>query len=37
MPREKLYDRINQRVDIMVKDGLVEEVAGLTPYRHTTR
>ena len=34
MPREKLYDRINQRVDIMVKDGLVEEVAALTPYRH---
>jgi tRNA dimethylallyltransferase len=33
MPREKLYDRINQRVDIMVKDGLLEEVAGLTPYR----
>jgi tRNA dimethylallyltransferase len=34
MPREKLYDRINQRVDIMVKEGLVEEVAALTPYRH---
>jgi tRNA dimethylallyltransferase len=34
MPREKLYDRINQRVDLMVKDGLVEEVAALTPYRH---
>jgi tRNA dimethylallyltransferase len=34
MPREKLYDRINQRVDMMVKDGLVEEVAALTPYRH---
>ena len=33
MPREKLYDRINQRVDIMVKDGLLEEVAGLTSYR----
>jgi len=33
MPREKLYDRVNQRVDIMVKDGLVEEVAALTPYR----
>jgi tRNA dimethylallyltransferase len=33
MAREKLYDRINQRVDIMVKDGLVEEVASLTPYR----
>lgn len=34
MQREKLYDRINQRVDIMVKDGLIEEVAALTPYRH---
>lgn len=33
MPREKLYDRINQRVDIMINDGLVEEVAALTPYR----
>jgi tRNA dimethylallyltransferase len=34
MPREKLYDRINQRVDMMVKDGLVEEVAALAPYRN---
>ena len=34
MPRAKLYDRINQRVDMMVKDGLVEEVASLTPYRN---
>ena len=34
MPREQLYDRINQRVDMMVQDGLVEEVAALTPYRH---
>lgn len=34
MPRAKLYDRINQRVDMMVNDGLVEEVAALTPYRH---
>lgn len=33
MPREKLYERINQRVDSMVKDGLVEEVASLTSYR----
>ncbi len=24
-PREKLYDRINQRIDIMVKDGLIDE------------
>lgn len=33
MPREELYDRINKRVDIMVQDGLVEEVAALTPFR----
>lgn len=33
MPREQLYDRINQRVDTMVKDGLLEEVAALKPYR----
>ena len=26
MDREKLYDRINQRVDIMIKSGLIEEV-----------
>ena len=27
--REELYERINRRVDIMFKDGLVEEVKGL--------
>ena len=26
MEREKLYDRINRRVDIMLEDGLIEEV-----------
>lgn len=26
MEKERLYDRINQRVDIMIKQGLVEEV-----------
>ena len=26
MDREKLYDRINRRVDIMIKQGLIEEV-----------
>ena len=26
MDREKLYDRINRRVDIMIEDGLIEEV-----------
>ncbi len=29
MEREKLYDRINQRVDIMLENGLVEEVKRL--------
>lgn len=31
--REILYDRINRRVDQMIRDGLVEEVRGLLPYR----
>lgn len=34
LPREILYDRINKRVDIMVEQGLVEEVRSLLPYRH---
>jgi tRNA dimethylallyltransferase len=34
LPREVLYDRINRRVDEMVKQGLVEEVRSLIPYRH---
>ncbi len=34
MPREILYSRINLRVDMMVEDGLVEEVEALLPYRH---
>ena len=29
MPREILYDRINQRVDIMIQKGLIEEVKEL--------
>ena len=33
MPREQLYDRINKRVNTMVKDGLIEEVASLTGYK----
>ncbi|MFA6676579.1 MAG: tRNA (adenosine(37)-N6)-dimethylallyltransferase MiaA [Bacteroidales bacterium] len=32
-PREELYDRINRRVDIMLKEGLVDEVKSLMPYR----
>lgn len=36
MPRELLYERINKRVDIMIEDGLIDEVrslveSGLTP------
>lgn len=34
MKREVLYQRINQRVDDMVKAGLVEEVKSLIPYRN---
>ena len=26
MEREKLYERINQRVDLMIEEGLIEEV-----------
>ncbi|MGY4539106.1 tRNA dimethylallyltransferase [Mucilaginibacter sp. UYNi724] len=33
MERLQLYNRINRRVDIMVKDGLLEEVAALKPFR----
>lgn len=33
--REIIYERINQRVDRMMEDGLVEEVQGLLPYRET--
>lgn len=29
MPREQLYDRINRRVDVMLADGLKDEVQGL--------
>lgn len=34
-PREELYDRINQRVDLMLESGLVKEVENLMPYAHT--
>jgi len=34
MAREALYQRINQRVDDMVKRGLVDEVKALLPSRH---
>ena len=32
--RELLYDRINQRVDMMISDGLMDEARRLYPYRH---
>lgn len=35
MEREKLYERINLRVDQMVAQGLVEEVRGLLSHRDT--
>lgn len=33
-PREELYERINQRVDRMMADGLLDEVKSLLPQRH---
>lgn len=32
-PRETLYERINRRVDIMAREGLVEEARQLYPHR----
>ncbi|MFD1630983.1 tRNA (adenosine(37)-N6)-dimethylallyltransferase MiaA [Pseudopedobacter beijingensis] len=32
--REKLYHRINTRVDLMIQEGLVDEVKNLLPYKH---
>lgn len=34
LPREQLYQRINQRVLKMMQEGLLEEVRQLYPYRH---
>ncbi|MEZ0539192.1 tRNA (adenosine(37)-N6)-dimethylallyltransferase MiaA [Fibrella arboris] len=34
-PREELYDRIDQRIDTMLANGLVDEVRRLVPFRHT--
>lgn len=34
MDRCQLYERINQRVDTMLKEGLIEEAKKLYPYRH---
>lgn len=33
-PREELYERINSRVDAMMRDGLEAEARRLYPYRH---
>ena len=33
-PREELYNRINARVDLMMLQGLLDEVRRLLPYRH---
>ncbi|HFB99725.1 MAG TPA: tRNA (adenosine(37)-N6)-dimethylallyltransferase MiaA [Phaeodactylibacter sp.] len=33
-PREELYQRINQRVDEMLANGLLDEANNLFPYRH---
>ena len=32
--REELYERINRRVEIMMEQGLLEEVRSVLPYRH---
>ena len=32
--REKLYERIDQRVDIMIENGLENEVRNLLPFKH---
>ena len=34
MPRQQLYERINQRVENMMQEGLLAEVKELFPYRH---
>ena len=34
MPKELLTDRINERVDQMIQDGLMEEVQSVLPYRN---
>ena len=31
--RSMIYDRINQRVDVMIENGLLEEVKALLPYK----
>lgn len=33
-PREIMYERINKRVDLMMENGLLEEVKSLVPYKN---
>jgi tRNA dimethylallyltransferase len=34
LPRQQLYARINQRTDVMMQSGLLDEVKSLMPLRH---
>jgi tRNA dimethylallyltransferase len=34
IPRKELYNRINERVDIMMDAGLLDEAVSLLPYQH---
>jgi tRNA dimethylallyltransferase len=34
LPKESLHDNINRRVEIMMQQGLLEEVKSLLPWRH---
>src|SRR5690606_31115676 len=34
LPRELLYEKINQRVDAMLQQGLLEEAKALYPFRY---
>jgi tRNA dimethylallyltransferase len=34
LDRKELYERINRRVDEMIRQGLIDEAAGLYPLRH---
>ncbi|CAN5768270.1 tRNA (adenosine(37)-N6)-dimethylallyltransferase MiaA [soil metagenome] len=36
LPKEALYERINTRVDLMLQQGLLEEVKSLLAYQHLT-
>jgi tRNA dimethylallyltransferase len=36
LPRNELYDRINRRVDLMIQNGLIDEVRELIPFKQYT-